>query len=484
MLGVFIFSLAAFASAILAIAAVTIVIWASTRWPGRLFSSLMLLILSASVGTILLSERVLRLNEDESLIVGSEGDMGSTLLAKLLLVIVIGCSVALCVAWIFTYTRPRHTRFDDRGLCPPTDVISAFMAFYIAFSILPLMFGQRYHFHVSLIYPFFVFLALFLWMQRSSIDPVIVIKQCLGIIVFASLGSAVVAPQLAIQPGYVGLIPGFNLRLWGVTAHANGLGSVASVLLVLEMAEPSAKIWMRRAILVAAATALILAQSKTSLIAASVGLSILFVWRVFSSARAGVSVISTSNRLIATGVMGTLCILVCVTGAWVIFSDTSLIDLLERRLNARAISDLATGTGRTFIWEVAIASGLENPLFGQGLGLWTLDNRLRWGLSGAVHAHNQLLQVFSRSGFVGLITLLVLLYFVFRYSLRSTVSTRGGSIALAGMFLIRAISEVPLQPNAVLGSEFFAMVAFIFYVMDRGSIPIHKARKICTNNQH
>ncbi|MEO6561558.1 MAG: O-antigen ligase family protein [Nitrosospira sp.] len=345
--------------------------------------------------------------------------------------------------------------------------------FYVAISILPLLFGKRYHFHISLIYPFFVFLALFLWMRLSSVDPVVVIKQCLGVIVFASLGAAVLAPQLAVQPGYVGLIPGFNLRLWGVTAHANGLGSVASVLLVLEAAEPSARAWVRRTVLIAAAATLILAQSKTSFVAALIGLSIIFGWRLLLRTREETTVSSTNNKLIVTGLIGALCAFTAVIGAWAMFSDTSVLASLERRLDARAVGQLATGTGRTLIWEVAIAGGLENPLFGQGFGFWSLENQLRWGLI-AMHAHNLFLQVFSRSGFVGLTTLLVFLYFLLRYAIRASKITRGGSIAIIIVLLTRAMTESTISPNAILGSEFFAMMAYFIYIIDRGAKPVSR----------
>jgi hypothetical protein len=34
--------------------------------------------------------------------------------------------------------------------------------------------------------------------------------------------------------------------------------------------------------------------------------------------------------------------------------------------------------------------------------------------------------------------------------------------------LVRSIFEVPIQPNAVIGAETVALMAYIFYVMDRG----------------
>jgi hypothetical protein len=85
------------------------------------------------------------------LVVDSEGDTGSHMLSKLLLAAVIGCSVALCAAWIFTFKKNKtgNNRFYQRGLQAPTDIVTSFMVFYVAFSILPIFFGQRYAFHIS-----------------------------------------------------------------------------------------------------------------------------------------------------------------------------------------------------------------------------------------------------------------------------------------------------------------------------------------------
>ncbi|MEP6877801.1 MAG: O-antigen ligase family protein [Nitrosospira sp.] len=477
MLTVF-FPIAAFVLAVLAIIAIVLVVGVTSRWPGHMFKYLMLLITSASLGVILISQRILRL-EEQGLTVTSEDGAGGGLLAKLPLVAVIGCSFAMCAAWYLrVHTKKNQdNRFYHRGLRAPNDIVIAFMVFYIAFSILPLFFGQQYYFHVSLIYPFFVFLALFLWIQLSSIDPVIVMKQCLALIVFTSLGAAVVAPQLSMQPSYEGLIPGFNVRLWGLTVGANALGSVAGMLLVLEAAEPSERKWLRNLILAGAAAALIMTQSKTSILGAVLGLSVILVWRLVTAIPKISHNHSKGQRQITVGLIATFLVTITTTAAWVMFSDSSVLSTLENKLAAPAVGRLATASGRTWIWEVAIQGGLENLLFGQGADFWSLKNRLRMGLGGAVHAHNLFLQAFSRSGLVGLATLIVFLYYLVRYSVQASKKTRGGSIALTAVFLMRAIFEVPIQPNAVLGAEFFAMAAYFFYVIDKGAKPSREVSK-------
>jgi len=476
-LTVIVLLIAAFVFALCCVGAVIAAIGVASSWPGRLFSCLIWMIVVASVGTILLSERVLRM-EQQGLVIASEGDMGGTIVAKLLLAAIVGVSVALCTAWVFTSSKKRaqNDRFKRRGLYSPNDILIAFTVFYVAFSILPLVFGESHYFHVSLVYPFFVFLALFLWVRMSTSDPVVVVKQYLAAVVLASLVAAVVAPSLTIQPGYIGLIPGFRIRLWGLTSHANSMGSIACALLILEAAEPSAKLWIRRCILAAAGLALILTQSKTSIVAAFFGLFIIFGWRLLSNIGSEARISSTNHRHALSILIVASSAFLALGGAWLMFSDTSLLASFEHQLEGRAVGRLETGSGRTYIWDMAIRGAMESPLFGQGMDFWSLENRLRWGLMGAVHAHNLFLQVFSVSGFVGLTALLGFLYFFVRYSIRAAKITRGGSIAMLAVFFIRSMGEVPLSPNSILGSESLAMMAYFIYAMDRGAKRFHETR--------
>jgi O-antigen ligase len=482
-LTVVVLSIAAFAFALGSIAAMSAVAGAASRWPGQMFSYLMWMIVIAGVGGILVSGRILRI-EEETLVMGGVSEAGGTVIAKLLLSAVIGVSVALCVTWMLLSSKrkARDDRFEQRRLSSPDDIVIAFMVFYVAFSILPLIFGKSHQFHVSLFYPFFVFIALFLWIRLSKVDPVIVVKQCLGFIVLTSLVVAVLIPQLAVQPSYVGLIPGFNSRLWGLTTGANSLGSVAGTLLVLEAAEPSARRWLGNGIFFTAVVALVLTQSKTSILAAFLGLLIIFGYRLVTGLQ-GKNWSERNKSLTVIILIALFVLLIGTVSAWTMFFDTNILTSLERNLDPRAVGHLTTATGRTWIWEMAIKGGLENPLFGQGLGFWSVENRLRWGLSGAVHAHNLFLDVFVRSGLVGLTTLLVFLYFVFRYSIRATRYTQAGSIALAVIFLVRATFEVPLQPNAILGAESMAMLAFFLYVIDRGAKRRDKANEPAQRQQ-
>jgi exopolysaccharide production protein ExoQ len=442
------------------------------HWSGRMFQCLMLSITVASVGTILLYGRDWGLQvQAQGLIDKPEPGTQNYLAAKLLLVAVVGYSVVLCMAWGLMWRNGRLLpRRPRQAFAAPADIVWAFMIYYVAFSILPIAFAKEHYFHVSLVYAFFVCLALLLWVQVSSVDPVVVAKQCLGLIVIASLGAAILAPEFAFQRNYHGLLSGFRWRLWGVT-QANTLGAVACALLVLEAAEPSARRWLRLSVWAAAGFALVSSQAKTSLFAGLVGLSAICVWRSLGIVRQRTGSGGMTRGSLAVALAVVLGTSVAVAGVWVLFSDPAMLDPFAQQLDTRGVDDLPTATGRTRIWAVAVQGGLESPLFGQGADFWNEQLRLRLGLSGATHAHNLLLQAFSCAGFVGLTTLLIFLYFLLKYSIRASQITRGGTIGLMGMFMVRSIFEVPIQLNSILGAEFVVTMAYVFYAMDRGAPP-------------
>lgn len=436
---------------------------------GRMFQALMWMIAAAGIAAIVLSGRVLYFGQSGLQVDGDAGQ-GSTLAAKALLALAIAFSLALCVAYLVKrwWSSQPTDRFLARGFLPPIDITLAFLVFYVAFSVVPLAFTPTHKFHVSLIYPFFIWWALLLWLRYSLVDPVIAVKQTLAVLVLGSLVAAVIAPSLALQPGYAGLIPGFNQRLWGITANANTLGAVAMALFMIEAAEPARRRWLHWVLLAAAAAALVLSQSKAALGTSLLCAGLLWGWRWTRSlkqmavGRGGQGDLTAVASLFVLAGLGVAMVWIAVA------ADLGVVAGLTRQLDARAVADISTGTGRIDIWQFAIRSGMESPIFGHGLSLWGLEARLRTGLTGASHAHNQFLQVFTRSGVVGLLAFLWLLGLMVVYALRAARPTRGGSVALLAAFLIRAMVEVPLQPNAVLGGEFFAFMVLLVYLIDRG----------------
>lgn len=447
-------------------------------WKRHAFSALLTLTSIASVGAIVLSGRRLQLGVEGLENIG-QADAASGIAGKLLLVGVIATAIALCAARLFDFNRRivSNSRFHRRGLAHPVDITIAFMCFYVAYSILPIFFSPDHFFHVRLIYPFFIYLAIFLWLPLHESDPLQTCKIITGLLVMSSLVAAIVIPQSAIQPGYSGLIPGFNIRLWGTTSHANSLGAVTCGYMLFEMAGPVRRRWLHVLLMGLASVALVLSQSKTSIVSVMTGAIIIYgvrAWHFFN--KKGRAYDGRGGHLLAV-LMGVSCIALVVFAAVMMFGDGNILKSIEHKLNPQAVSTLSSGTGRLEIWAAAIDAGMQNPLFGQGNDFWNAETRRRLGLSGAASAHNLYLQAFSLSGLVGLTALLVFVGYLIRYAIRGASASGGATVAMLAVFLLRSLTETPIAPNAVLAAEFFSMTGFIIYIIDRGA----RARPVTSN---
>jgi len=480
-LGISVFALGLFVVCITAALGLTLVLRFTWARPGYVLAALVALCALVSVTNSLLTQRVLQYTE-RGLAVLRDGDMGTTLLGKLLLLALVGAAFGICLAWFLQRWRRQVPlpRYDQRGLAELSAITIAFFGYFVAFNLLPLVFAPAFDFHVSLVYPIFVFLAILLAMRASSVDPVEIVRHALAFIVLASLVTAVVWPSFALQPGYRSLIPGFDSRLWGVTPHANSLGSVAGTLLVLQFARPSEHRLWHMVLMGAAALALLMSQSKAAAAGALFALGLLLAWRLWFVAA------PTARGAFTAAAIGRVALLFAGAGlvavVWYLLADATAWSRIEAQLDPAAVDKLSTFTGRTAIWAHALERGLDNPFFGQGRSMWNLEARLETGLSAAMHAHNLYLQAFSRSGLVGLISLLVLLFYLIRFAFRAAIPTCGGSLALLALFLARSIFEVPLQPNSVLGAEFFGFLAVLLFSVEgaaqRAPAPAHGVRRL------
>jgi len=445
----------------------------TARYPTHAFQALFFFLTLASIASVVLSQRTLSVG-DYGITVVVGADSTDTFVSKMLLLPVVLGSFAMCVAWwVRSRSSPRENIFSTDQYWRLDPLVIAFLVYFVTFAILPILGGKKFYFHVNLIYPVFVVVAALLWARSAKEHAVNVVKQSLAAIIFVSLVSAVASPSMALQAGYVSLIPGFNSRLWGVASHANGLGAVAASLFVIELAFPS-KAWLWRFIVASmSATALVMTQSKTSFAAVFLALGVLICWRLWHTSpnnHAQKFEAQLLKRALFFFVLGAVVLI-----AWLILGASGIVGGITDRLDERALGHIGSATGRTAIWQLAIRAGLEAPVFGQGADFWSLETRLRFGLAGAVNAHNLVLHTFSVSGIVGVLGLGVFLFVLIKYALRARHTTHGGSIALVVMLAARALFEVAIQPRAILTGEFFALMGVLICVMNaNGNLPTER----------
>src|SRR5438309_7239 len=109
-----------------------------------------------------------------------------------------------------------------------------------------------------------------------------------GFLIFiaASCVAAVVAPELTIERNYHSFIPGVTIRFWGLESHANSMGPVALVYLLLAIHQPFERGWLQRLGVVMGVAVFVMAQSKTTWAAAAIAVPLMLVLRARAWGRA------------------------------------------------------------------------------------------------------------------------------------------------------------------------------------------------------
>jgi len=327
----------------------------------------------------------------------------------------------------------------------------ALLAFYIASYWVGLVFANSQEVQVSWLYAPIVFTALALMAPTGYKNAIVKIEYVILTVLGLSLLGAIFVPDMTIQRGYSSWLPGFSIRLYGLAEHANSLGIVAAIAVIMELS-PFVRKRMNPLYFAIAAFALILTQSKTSYVVAVVG--IVFVRFEDIRSRFGArnvgnfsSVVMVASMLVTA--MGLLVFLVLVNNG-----------RLERILD---IPEAITFTGRTRIWEITWNEFLSNPIFGYGSAIWDLKYRYEHNIMAAGQAHNQVFQTLGQAGLFGLVSLLWYLYLMGRSCLKSWEVTSGlAAIVFLGL-LIRCFSESPMRLGALSGMDAFVhLLAFTF----------------------
>ena len=137
---------------------------------------------------------------------------------------------------------------------------------------------------------------------------------------------------------------------------------------------------------------------------------------------------------------------------------------VEEFLESREGHEAATLTGRDLLWALAVQEWKHNPLFGYGPTMWNDAYRMQIGLDHAVSAHNQFLQSLSVSGAMGLIGLLVYLGALLLYAINARRGSRGLSVALLIVVLVRCVTETPLALGGGFLSGAFVTQLLLFHI--------------------
>lgn len=323
---------------------------------------------------------------------------------------------------------------------PAMPVLWAMLAYYLGTLAIQAVASDHPEFsYRSLYVP--ILLAAICFQRISSLTmSITVVKWLILGLNLSSLAAALVAPDLVLHRPEPSVIPGINWRLFGFTTHANSLGPIALLAIILELFAPSQHRLMRWTHLAAALASLILSQSKTTWFAVPVLMLAVHAPAALFGKRASDSAGDRFARTVWT-MLAYIAVLVVLTS---VLAASDAIDAIERRAN------FATLNGRTQIWAITLEAWKHNILFGYGQGIWDIDRRTTFHMMYVGHAHNQIIQTLGEAGVVGLLLLLGYWGVLAWVAIREFGASRGSLLAILLLILVRSISEAPMRGEPIL----------------------------------
>ena len=373
---------------------------------------------------------------------------GGAMLLRTITAIIVGLAVASIIARLFGKPRGQTAIAAAPGLpgLPGQMLLVTFLLFYISNELLNSALGTYPSFSHNTLYVPLVFVAVYMSRNEPAQAFARSAKLALLGLMVLSLLAAVALPALALEPNYKGWVPGLTVRLWGVGSNANSIGPLALLLMLLELYCPSTTRLGRCLVWGLALAVLLLAQSKTALLAGLLITPIVAWYRIGRHPTGGVRI---------GFVLGLLAVLIAVL-LGLMFGN---LDKLWARLAVGQVGDqISSLSGRVQIWNAAINAWRDNPLFGYGPLAWGPLHRATIGMPYAFSAHNQFLQSLSVAGGLGLATLLIFLAALGIYAWRAAEMTSGMTLALFALVFIRCFTETPFATGNLFTGEAVALL--------------------------
>ena len=360
-------------------------------------------------------------------------------------VLIVGvASVELVRGWLAhrSLTRPDRAR----------PVLYGLLAFYVGTVGIQALGSAHTGFTYQTLYVPVVLLAVY-YQRIADIGRVVwVAKLAVLALMLCSLAAIPIKPDFVLHRPDLGVIPGIDFRLFGLTPHANALGPIALIGLMLEAHFPSGTVVMRAAQIIASAIVLVLAQSKTAWVAGFVVLLLVTV-PLGLMPREGGREDSRFGRAVITMLT---CILV-VIGTLVVLAQFDVLAYLDRT------AQIETLTGRTQIWDITLQGWHESDLFGYGPEIWGAERMLKFRLFHVGQAHNQFVQTLGEAGLMGMGLLLTYLGVMLHAAVSRFAVSRGLVLSLYVLVFARCVTEAPLRTDGVQSWPTFTSILLVMF---------------------
>lgn len=318
--------------------------------------------------------------------------------------------------------------------------------------------GEARNWRLNTLYMPLMLTALALCGHANPRLPLQALRWALWCVMVGSLVAALAVPALALDRDYASLLPGVHWRLVGLSDHANSLGVLAVLAVMLE-AYPRLQPRPQWLLMVPALLVLVLSQSKTAWVEAVIMLALVRL----SGLRGWL--FGRDQARGAAGMLALLCLAValamCVAG--VIASSDRALAWIDQ-------ASLTTLTGRTHIWEITWAEFERSPWLGYGPSLWDPQYRYEKGLISVGQGHNQYIHTLGQAGVVGAFGLLVYLGVMLRNALQAWRAGWELPLVVVLILLVRGITETPLSMDSVVGTDAFLHI-LAFALATGGILP-------------
>ena len=365
--------------------------------------------------------------------------------SRYLNVLIVGAgSVELVRGWLAS----RTCKMRD----PARPVLHGLLAFYIGTIVIQAFGSAHPGFAYQSLYVPIVLLTVYYQRIARLARVVEVAKLAVLVLMLCSLGAIFVKPDFVLHSPDPGLIPHVDFRLFGLTSHANTLGPVALIGLMLEAWFPSGSVAMRLLQTIAAAVVLLLAQSKTAWVAGVIVLLLVVVPRGVLP-RDGMRQGPGFGRAVFTLLT---CIIVTVI-VLIVLAQVDVLAYLDRN------EQIETLTGRTQIWDITLQGWHESDLFGYGREIWGAERMLKFRLFHVGQAHNQFVQTLGEAGLMGMALLLVYLGVMLHAALTRFTASRGLVLSLYVLVFARCVTEAPLRTDGVQSWPTFTSVLLVMF---------------------
>ena len=334
---------------------------------------------------------------------------------------------------------------------PARALLFAMLAYYIGTTLIQAIASDHPEFSLRALYVPILLTAVF-YQRPMRMEPVVGAARIVILtLMLGSLGGIWLNPDFVMHRPEPGWLPGIEWRLFGLTPHANSLGPIALLGILIELHAPSRWQAVRWLVLASAAAVFVLAQSKT--VWATVPMMLALVWFPLALSRASANGDGRRDfRRTVLAMSGVIGVLVLLAAALVAFD---VVDFIEHR------GDLLTLTGRTRIWDITLHAWQENVLFGYGASIWGPDRQREYQMYYVGQAHNQVVQTLGEAGVVGLVLLLAYLGTLLIAALKTFVASRGIVLMLLTLMLVRCVTEAPMRTEGILSWNTFVHVLLV-----------------------